>query len=408
MVEATISRLGRQGDGIAVVDGRDTFVPFTLPGETVTLNGKGNRRQVAELLAPSAERVAAVCPHYGICGGCQLQHMEHSAYLEWKKAILVDALNAEGITAPVETIRAFPIATRRKAVLNANRLNGALQFGYAERGSNDLVNISECHVLEPTLQESLEDIRAFISSLPLGAKAIRVSVLSTENGLDIHIDGDLRLAGPQRTAITQKAMDSGFARLSLNDETLIEARRPLLEMGIAQVSPPPGGFVQAASAAELDMAELVVEHLSGCKNVVDLFSGVGTFALRLAARSTVWALEDNAPAIASLQRAWRETGGKLKELKAEVRNLERRPVSFQELKKVQGLVFDPPRAGAELQCKQLAKSKVGKIAAVSCNPQTLARDLAILIEGGYKIERIIPIDQFRFTPHLEVVALLTR
>ena len=153
---------------------------------------------------------------------------------------------------------------------------------------------------------------------------------------------------------------------------------------------------------------MVGEHLAKCKSVADLYCGVGTFALRLAENSKVWAIEENSASLQALDRAWRETGGKLKQIKTEARNLDRRPANHQELKKIDGIVFDPPRAGAEMQARQIAKSNVGKVAAVSCNPQTLARDLAILVEGGYAISRIVPLDQFRYTPHVEVVALLER
>jgi 23S rRNA (uracil1939-C5)-methyltransferase len=189
---------------------------------------------------------------------------------------------------------------------------------------------------------------------------------------------------------------------------LIETKRPMLSMGLAKVSVPPGMFVQAVEEAEQVMAKLVVEHLNGCKQVADLFCGVGTFALRLAEYSTIFACENNQAALDALDDAWRATGGKLKAIKTEKRDLFLRPVMADELKKIQGVVFDPPRAGAQAQAKQLARSKVRKIAAVSCNPVSLAQDLAILIEGGFRLAGITPIDQFVFTPHVEVVALLER
>ncbi len=408
MVEVKIDKLGRQGDGICTVSGSEVFVPYTLPEEVVEISGSGARRTAEKIVSTSDLRTEPFCKHFGSCGGCHLQHYEDEAYREWKHDLAVEPLCRAGITLQTDTLVCFPAASRRKVVFSANRKDGRLHLGFSKRGSNELVDVEECPVLLPELSSSLAGLRNFAQSLPLGARPVRLSVLSTTTGIDLEVEGPLKLASPQRNGLCQKATELGFARLSLNGEVLIEPRRPLLKMGLAQVTPPPGGFVQAVFEAETAMAELVCGHLEGCKSVVDLYCGTGTFALRLAERSTVWAVEESASAIAALERAWRETGGKLKQIKAETRNLERRPVSFQELKKIEGLVFDPPRAGAEIQAKQIAKSRVKKIAAVSCNPTTLARDLTILIDGGYRITRIVPIDQFRFTPHVEVVVLLER
>jgi 23S rRNA (uracil1939-C5)-methyltransferase len=182
----------------------------------------------------------------------------------------------------------------------------------------------------------------------------------------------------------------------------------LLRTGIAWVTPPPGGFVQASAECENAMAELVTAHLAGCKKVADLFCGFGPFALRLAEYATVQAMESDGLALAALNQAWRETGGRLKAMVHDKRDLYRRPMSAVELKGIDGVVFDPPRAGAEVQARELAKSKVRRIAAVSCNPQTLVRDIKILLDGGFRLVSITPIDQFAFTPHLETVALLER
>jgi 23S rRNA (uracil1939-C5)-methyltransferase len=237
---------------------------------------------------------------------------------------------------------------------------------------------------------------------------LRISVLATRNGLDVDIEDARDLTGNERQTLVRKAVDLEFARLTVNTEILVESRKPELVMGSAIVTPPPGAFVQAIEEAEQQMVELVTGHLRTCKTVADLYCGVGTFALRLAERSKVLAVEASKPAIHSLDRAWRETAGRLKEIKTETRNLERSPLGFMELKHMDGLVIDPPRAGAELQTRQIAKSRVRKVAAVSCNPATLSRDLEILIEGGFKLKSITPVDQFRYTPHLEAVALLER
>jgi len=212
----------------------------------------------------------------------------------------------------------------------------------------------------------------------------------------------------QQQATMRAFLTSGFCRLSLNGDVLIEVEKPVLKMGQAQVVPPPGCFVQAMSAAETQMAEMVVSHLQGCKQVADLFCGIGTFALRLAEHASVLAIETDQPSLDALAGAWRDTGGKLRTINTEKRDLFRRPLMANEMKKITGVVFDPPRAGAEAQARQLAKSKVAKIAAVSCNPTTLARDLQVLCDGGFRVKSVTPFDQFAFTPHVEVVVLLER
>jgi len=205
-----------------------------------------------------------------------------------------------------------------------------------------------------------------------------------------------------------KFTESGLIRLSLNGDVIVERIRPVLQIGQATVCPPPGGFIQAISGAEHTMADLVVRHLCDSKTVADLFCGVGTFALRLAEHCAVLAIESDQPSLTALDEAWRGTGGKLFAVNVEKRDLTRRPLMASEMKKIEGVVFDPPRAGAEVQARQLAMSKVSRIAAISCNPVTLARDLRILIDAGYELDSVTPLDQFVYTPHVEVVALLQR
>lgn len=408
MTEVTIKALGRRGDGLASVKNRDVFVPFTLPGETVKVSGSGTRLKPASILNASADRIDPQCAHFGECGGCQLQHMADDAYQRWKSDQVASVLKQAGIDCAVDEFRSFSADGRRRAVFSMARLDGTLVFGFNEAESNRIIDLRECPVLAPELQAELDNLKDIAASLPLGKKPARLSVLSTEAGIDVAIEDVRQLSEAQRQALIRKSGQLGFARLSLGDEVLIEYRTPLLPIGVAKVVPPPGSFVQADKRTEQAMAKIVSDHLDGSKIVADLYCGMGTFALRLAEQSKVLAYEENEAAIKAMDRAWRATGGKLKTLVSEARNLERRPVLAAELKRVEGLVFDPPRAGAELQSRQIARSKVGKVAAVSCNPATLGRDLGILIEGGYSLTKLIALDQFRFTPHIECIALLEK
>ncbi len=408
MSEVNIEFLGRQGDGIATINGRQVFVPYTLPGETVRVGGSGQRLKALEILEQSPDRTAPVCRHFGTCGGCQVQHLSSSAYTQWKLSLVSAPLAKSGINCPVDPLVEFEPALRRKSVFNVRNAGDGVVLGFAARASDQIIPIETCPVTDPAITNKLDDLKNLVQSLPQSRTSFRLSVLATENGLDVHLEGKQALRNNQKEVLIRKAIATDLARLACDSEILVETRSPRLKVGSCSVVSPPGGFVQAVEPAELHMAHIVKEHLSGCKSVADLFSGMGTFALRLAEHATVWAIEENSTALEALDPAWRETGGKLKQIKVETRNLDRRPASFQELKKIDGLVFDRPRAGAEMQARQIAKSKVGKLAAVSCNPVTLARDLEILVSGGYRISRIVALDQFRFTPHVEVVALLER
>ncbi|MEM7462792.1 MAG: RNA methyltransferase [Pseudomonadota bacterium] len=428
----TIRELGRQGDGIAETADGPVYVPFTLAGEDVVLtparehrekkqfrgrnrragrikaSKPARRRYPAQILTPSPNRIDADCKHFTSCGGCQLQHFEQHAYLGWKQELVSSALRRENIDCDVEAVLAFGPHARRRAIFTAFSNAAGISLGFLKRDSHHITNIEECPVMVEEIASRLEDFRELSAILCSPNSKIKVSALACDNGLDVAVESEKRV---EQRAILQAIDFAGtqsFARLSLDEDILIESRRPLLDYGVASVTPPPNGFVQAVAAAETAMAVLVCDHLGGCRSVADLFCGHGTFALRLAKNSTVYAAEASEPAISALDQAWRETGGALKHITTERRDLYRRPMNAAELKKIDGVVFDPPRAGAQEQAAELASSGVTKIAAVSCNPVTLARDLAMLIKGGYRLKSVTPIDQFIYTPHVEAVALLER
>ena len=403
-----IDALGHQGDGVAQTAKGRTFVPFTLAGERIEVAKSSGHRKLIAVLQPSDDRIVPVCRHFGTCGGCQVQHLDHKPYLTWKRQRVIDALNSAKINVPVEPVLCFPEDQRRRVVFSATHTSSEVELGFIQKSTHNVIAISECPVITGRISSKLAVIKKVIRPI-LPAKGITsIHVLACDNGLDVHLEANGRLAENARQSAIRLALEENIARLSFGDEILIETKRPKLTMGTAQVCVPPGLFVQAVALAEQAMAELVVAHLKSCKQVADLYCGAGTFALRLAENSTVLACENNQSAIDALDEAWRGTGGKLKLIRSQKRDLHVRPVMAEELKKIQGVVFDPPRAGAQIQAQQLARSKVKKIAAVSCNPGSLAQDLRILIAGGFKIKSVQPIDQFVYTPHIEVVALLER
>lgn len=404
----TIARLGAQADGIADAPGGQIFVPFTLPGERVNVAVSGKKADIVALLDPSPLRVTPPCRHFGDCGGCSIQHLEQQAYRDWKRQNLIDALRARGIEIEVDALVECPPHSRRRAALTARKTEKGLLLGFNAALSHRIVDLEECPVMLPSIVEQLDMLRGLGLLVAQTKEPFRMAVTQSASGLDVATDDSGALEGPARQAAVEYCIANGIARLSVDGEIIVEPKKPVIMIDGVAVIPPPGAFLQAVENAEHVMAKLVVEHLRKAKRVADLFSGIGTFALRLARQSEVHAVEGDAPALAALDRGFRYGDG-LKRVTIEKRDLFRRPLTYKELDlKFDGLVFDPPRAGAEDQARQIARSTVQRVAAVSCNPITLARDLSILIEGGYVLKRVVPVDQFLWSSHLETVALLEK
>ncbi|TAU30186.1 class I SAM-dependent RNA methyltransferase [Rhizobium ruizarguesonis] len=410
----TIEKLGAQGDGIASSAGGPVYVPFSLPGETVAIARVKSQGTIMSITTPSPDRQEPPCRHFGpdgvngTCGGCTLQHMADAPYGAFKRQLVIDALKSKGLTPEVGEIVPARPGERRRVVFAARKTEKDMLVGFNQAESHHIVAIEECPISSAGIIARLPAIRAIAASLATSAEPFRVAVLETLSGLDISVDEVKKLSDPQRRKAIETALSlRGIARVSLNGEILVEPSKPMVEFGGVQVSPPPGGFTQATKPAEEAMAELVTAHAGKAKRIADLFAGAGTFSLRLARIGRVHAVEAEAKALAALDHAARNTQG-LKPVTVEKRDLFRRPLMTQEFKPYDVVVFDPPRAGAEFQCQELARSGVKKIVAVSCNPLTLARDLATLVEGGYRITGVTPIDQFLWTSHVEVVATLEK
>ncbi|WP_064706316.1 class I SAM-dependent RNA methyltransferase [Rhizobium bangladeshense] len=410
----TIEKLGAQGDGIASHADGPVYVPFSLPGETVAIARVKSQGTIMSIAAPSPDRQEPPCRHFGpdgvngTCGGCTLQHLADGPYRDFKRQLVIDALKSKGLTPDVGEIVPARPGERRRLVFAARRTERDMLIGFNQAESHHIVAIEECPISSAGIVARLPAIKAIAASLATSAEPFRVAVLETLSGLDIAADEIKKLSDPQRRKAIETVLGlRGIARVTVNGEILVEPSKPLIDFGGVSVSPPPGGFAQATKPAEEAMAELVLAHAGKAKRIADLFAGAGTFSLRLARIGRVHAVEAEAKALAALDQAARKTQG-LKPVTIEKRDLFRRPLMTQEFKPYDAVVFDPPRAGAEFQCKELARSAVKKIAAVSCNPLTLARDLAILVEGGYRITRVTPIDQFLWSSHVEVVATLEK
>lgn len=409
MVETvTISALGHAGDGIAEVAGERVFVPFTLPGETVEIERHGSRGTAVSILAASPDRVAPVCRHFGTCGGCALQHMERNAYRAWKTDIVRKSFALHRIDAPVEPIvPAAETGARRRAVLSAVKTSRGMLLGYHRRHAHDIVAIEDCPVLAPAIVAKLPLLREIAAIAVKPRREARVIVLAADNGLDIAVEGGGALADRAAATLGRFGTDEAIARLSVNGVDIFRNRLPEIAAGPGNLPPPPGGFVQAVRAAEEALADAIMAHVGDAAPAVDLFAGIGTFTFRLAARALVTAVEGDAALLAALDAAARRATG-LKRIATLRRDLFVNPLSPVELDGFGAVVFDPPAAGAKAQAEALAASRVPRVAAVSCNPATLARDVRILIDGGYRLAKVVPIDQFLFSAEIEAVALLAR
>jgi 23S rRNA (uracil1939-C5)-methyltransferase len=407
-----IDHVGHLGDGVARVEGQSIFVPYTLGGETVDVAAAPgrhpDRRQLIRVEQPSTERVEPLCQHFGICGGCAIQHWETERYRAWKRDLVVTALAQAKIDCEV-----FPLIDahgqgRRRMTLHARKgTHDVLKVGFAAAQSHDVVPIDRCPILDPGLGNALDAAWALAEPLTATGKPLDIQITATDDGLDVDIRGSGPLPAALVSPLSAVATRHRLARLTRHGELVLMRQPPGVMMGKARVILPPGSFLQATVAGEATLAALVSKHCGRAKHVADLFCGVGPFALRLAEKSRVAAFDSDAGAIASLQKAAAATSG-LKPVKAETRDLFRRPLVAEELRDFDAVVFDPPRQGAQAQAERLAASKVPVVIAVSCNVATFARDARILIDGGYRIEGVTPVDQFRHTPHVELVARFAR
>ena len=404
-MRVTIERIGARGDGVAIHDGRILHVPYALPGETVELDADGRPTAVTPT---SPERIAAFCPHYGICGGCKLQHWAAAPYAAWKRESVVQALRNAGLETDVAPLIAAHGKGRRRAIFHATFDKGVTRLGFMTARTHDLIDLDTCPVLVAALAGATDIARRIIRPLSGLGKPLDVQMTATQGGLDVDIRGAGKGFEPLRLKLTDIAGALDLARLSVHGDIIVERRAPALSMGKAVVAPPPGGFLQATEAGEEALAGLVLASLGKAKRVADLFSGCGPFALRIAATHAVDALDSDRPGIEALLRAARATPG-LKPVSGEVRDLFRRPLLPHEIKSYDALVLDPPRAGAEAQVKEIAKAQApGRIIYVSCDRDSFARDAAILVGAGWRLEKVTPVDQFAYTAHVELVGVFTR
>ncbi|CAM5770558.1 RNA methyltransferase [Bosea minatitlanensis] len=403
----SVDRLGQRGDGIARGPSGSVFIPYALPGETVRAVVDGERGQLVEIIAPAESRIAAICPLFTRCGGCAAQHMAPGLYREWKRRQVVTALEHAGVAAPVGDLVDAHGAGRRRVTFHARRQGEAMVAGFMAARSHELIAVEACPVLAPGLDRAPAVAQMLASRMGGAGKPLDIQITASEAGLDVDLRGHGPLGDRLRLALTQLAERLDLARLSNHGEIVVERRPPLQRMGKALVAPAAGGFLQATALGEETLAELVTAALPKGRRAADLFAGCGPFSFRIAERMQVTAIESDKAAMLALAKGFGATPG-LKPIATETRDLFRRPLLEHELNGFDVVVLDPPRAGAEAQVRRLAASKVRDVIYVSCDAGSFARDAAILVAGGYALEAVTPVDQFRYSAHVELVGVFRR
>lgn len=402
-MKLTIERLGHLGDAIAQGENGPIFVAQVLPGEVVEGELKGDKLLNARIVTPSADRVRPPCAHARTCGGCLMQHATDDLVAAWKTEVVRSALTGQGLDVPLRPILTSPPQSRRRATIAGRRTKSGAMLGFHARGSDALVAVPNCQLLHLDLMAAFPALEALV--LTGGSRKTELALTITRSlaGPDVSVTGGKPLDGQLRLELARIAEAHGLARLTWDGEGVALRTAPMQAMGRAMVAPPPGAFLQATEQGQADLLAAVQYAVGTAKRVTDLFAGSGTFSLPLSERAEVHAVEGDAAMIAALDKGWRQAEG-LKRVTSETRDLFRRPLEPDEFKNVQAVVIDPPRAGAEAQTKTLARSKVPVIAYVSCNPVTFARDAKILISAGYSLDWVQPVDQFRWSSHVELAA----
>ena len=393
-----IERFAARGDGVTA-DGR--FVPGAVPGDRVLPDGS---------LLRGADHVEDKCRHFGTCGGCQLQHVSDRLIADFARDRVLAPLARSGI-APEQLmpVHVSPEGTRRRAAMRATRTDGEVRLGFNAEGAHRLVDMAECPVLHPALFALVPPLRGLLGPWLAERSAIGVTMTLTDNGVDLLLANLQANSLPRIEGLTRFAADQGLARLSVEGpmgvETLVANANPSLTLGGVPVTLPPAAFLQATADGEATLVSAVTSVLGDARRVVDLFAGCGTFALPASRTAQVLAVDGAGPAIRALAEAAGRAG---RRLLTEHRDLFRKPLAAEELDRFDAAIIDPPRAGAIAQTEQLAASRIRTVAAVSCNPATFVRDAERLVAAGFRLGRLWPVAQFRWSTHVELVAEFRR
>jgi len=413
-----IDKLGAQGDGVAEHEGVPVYVPFSAPGDRVEANvierGKSSvNAEISKLLTESPYRAEPACQHFGTCGGCQLQYLTNDYYAEWLMDRAKTALSHQGFEGvSVSEARISPVASRRRVALKALHIVGGVALGFNERQSHQITNLSECPITRVELTSLFDPIRQVLAKVLHQREQAEVHMTLTAAGVDLLVKArnELNLQGREDLVDFVRAHDIAALHWEVEgflDPVLI-ARPAVMDFSGIQVPLPPASFIQATAEGEAALVDEVLAATANHKRVADLFAGIGTFSFPLARHHQVLAVEGAKASLDALQAAVNRAGSDLKQIVPLHRDLFRRPLTAKELSAFDAVVFDPPRTGAKEQAEEIAQSDVKTVVAVSCNPNTFSRDARILVDGGYDFEKLVPVDQFLWSPHLELVGVFRK
>ena len=404
MPEFKIDHLGHQGDGVVLDPKGQFFVPFALPGEVVEGALEGISLQGMRIVRPSDQRVKPLCRHFKSCGGCVMQHASEDLQSDWRKDQIERPLLQVGIEKSLDDLHSSPHASRRRAVFVGRRTKAGGTICFHRPSSHDLVDVETCEVLAPAISDHLETLREIAALGASRRQTISIHVTAADNGIDVSVKEakELNLEETQKLAKLP-----GIVRLFWNGDILFQIEPPILSFGNVKVPVPPETFLQASDHAAGIMTQFAIDCLHGAKRIADLFAGCGTFALALAQISEIDAFESEIEALEAMRAAWSSTTG-LKRIAPFERDLFRNPLLASELKTYSAVVLDPPRAGGAAQIAEIAKSKVDRVAYISCNPASFARDARVLIDAGFELQRLEGLDQFRWSKHIELQSYFSR
>jgi 23S rRNA (uracil1939-C5)-methyltransferase len=365
-------------------------------------------RSAANGKLPSATLPEAVCRHFGACGGCALQHLAPDAYRDSKRDQILDALARHGIPDPPQReMVSVPPCSRRRATLKLKKAKGETRIGFHALRSQDLVDIHECHVLTPGLFKLAQGMRGLFDAVLSDSEEAELYMVDADNGFDVALSWKRALTPDLTRRIAAAAPKLGLVRVTAGRELLYLSGAPEIRFAKATVKLPPNAFLQPTREGEAILQARVTEAVGKARKIVDLFSGCGTFALPLAEKAQIHAVDADGPMLTALAAAARSTSG-LKPVTTEKRDLFKRPLTPSELKRFDAAVLDPPRMGALTQVKKLSSSRLKSIAYVSCDAASFARDARVLIDGGFRLDWLVGVDQFLWSAHIELAAAFSR
>lgn len=403
----TIDRLSLHADGVARTEQGTIHVAMALPGEEVEGEITDGRIAAPRIVTPSADRVKPPCPHYRACGGCVLQHASDGFVARWKADVVRTALAGRGIDVAVEAVETSPLHSRRRATFSGRRTKKGTLVGFHARASDTVVEVPGCLILRPELMAAIPALNEATAAGASRKGEVGFALTLSEAGVEVAARGGKDIDPALFAELSAIAHRHDLARLSWGAET-VAARRPARQVfGRARVTPPPGAFLQATAEGEAALVGFVRQAVGQAGRIADLFAGCGTFALPLAETAEVHAVEGEAAMLDALDAGWRTAQG-LKRVTHAARDLFRRPLLPDEIDRFAAVVIDPPRAGADAQLREIADSHLRRLVHVSCNPVTFARDAKTLVDAGFSIDRLIVVDQFRWSDHVELAALFTR